>query len=439
MERATIDPDVGQRLDHLPVTRLHCLAIGLCALGFAFDLFEIALGSALSAVFSADPNPAVRGQLSTLLASVYVGAAFGAPILGWIGDRYGRRLTLMGALLLMSVASLGGAASGSITELTVWRAIAGLALGGFPPLMIAYLTDMLPAGRRAQMIFVTIAIGSLGPAMGIFLIRTLVPIAPMGLEAWRWGFIAGGAGAGVVGLLFHFMPESPRWLHTRGRHKEARHQCGRLEVSAAVLGAVPLKPGMPGPSTAASGWRQWPLVATLFFLAPWSTVAFPLLTGAILTQKGFRLSDTLLYVGLSCFGQLAGTLLASLGIDRIGRRAALVVCATGMAACGWVFVSSQAPVWLIASSFGFGLVTMLFISVLNIYASELFPTATRATAISSAWALNRIGAACAPMLLLPLMASAGAQAMFGVIGASLLASMLVLAIAPPGAPGRAVN
>ena len=352
-------PSIAARLDRVPFTRLHAFAIALCALGFGFDLLEMMLGSALAAVFSSPPHAAAPGQLSLLLSSVFAGAAVGAPLSGWIADRHGRRLTLIGLLLLLCVGSFGAAFSTDIGGVTAWRCVSGLALGGFPPLVITYLTDLLPAGRRGPFMMVTIGIATLGPAAGIFLVRALTPLQPLGLEAWRWGFIVGGGGSGLAGLLFLLLPESPRWLATAGR-------------------------------------RSWPLAAALSFLSPWSTVAFPLLSGAILAQKGFKVTDTLLYVGLSTFGPLVGNLLIATVIDRIGRRTAMVACSIGMMAAGTAFVVSGTPVALIVSSFAFTLLVSMQLSFLNLYLSELFPTETRGRAVAGAWAMNRVGAALSP-------------------------------------------
>jgi putative MFS transporter len=431
-------PNISQRLDRLPVTVLHVFAAGLCALGFTFDLLEIALGSALSALFSTPASAAAPLQLSLLLASVYVGATVGAPLCGVLADRHGRRVALISVLALLAGASLGGAFSDGIGQLTAWRCLAGFALGGYPPLMIAYLTDLAPAGRRGVLVLATVAIGTLGPAAGIFLVRWLEPIRPFGIEGWRWAFIIGGTGAALVALLMRALPESPRWLHGVGRHGQAEAACLRLERSRPLLAALPPEPAIEA-ATAPPAARRWTLVAALFFLSPWSTVAFPLLSGAMLAQKGFRLSDTLLYVGLSAFGPLAGTLLAAAGIDRIGRRTAMTLCAGAMGGFGTLFAVSMAPVWLVCGSFGFGLFVSLFVSVLNLYAAELFPTGERATAIAGAWACNRVGATLAPLLLLPLLAGGGPVAMFSVIGASLLGSVALLAIAPPGRQRRPVG
>lgn len=433
-------PTIAERLDRVPFTRLHAVAIALCGLGFGFDLLEMMLGSALAAVFSSPPNAAAPGQLSKLLSSVFVGAAVGAPLSGWLADRYGRRLTLIGLLLLLCAGSFGAAFSTNITGVTAWRCVSGLALGGFPPLVITYLTDLLPAGRRGPFMMVTIALATLGPTAGIFLVRTLTPLQPMGLEAWRWGFIAGGAGSGLAGILFFLLPESPRWLAARLRVAEADRECLRFERSPAWLAPAP--PALPAPAATKTDVvvpkRSWPLAAALSFLSPWSTVAFPLLSGAILAQKGFKVTDTLLYVGLSTFGPLVGNLLVATVIDRIGRRTAMVACSIGMLAAGTVFVMSGTPLLLIASSFTFTLLVSMQLSFLNLYLSELFPTETRGRAVAGAWGLNRVGAALSPLLLLPLLHGKGADTMFAVIAATLLATVALLAFAPSGAARRAV-
>ncbi len=436
--QAVNEADIGSRLDKLPVTRLHVLAIGLCALGFLFDLLEIALGSALAAVFSMPPHAAQSQQLSLLLASVYIGAVIGAPLMGWWADRHGRRVALMVVFLWLAFTSLGAAASNDVLWLTTFRGLAGLSLGACPPLVIAFLTDLVPADRRGMLVFVTVAIATLGAPAAIFLVRWLTPLQPLGIEAWRWAFVVGGIGAAVVGVLFRFVPESPRWLSANGRHDEAQRACAAFERSPAVLptsrtdAAITRADNSDDVMRPGQHKRRWLVVASLFLLSPWSTVAFPLLTGAVLAHKGFELQDTLLYVGLSLFGPLIGTLMASLGIDRIGRRAALALCAAAMVASGIGFSASNAPLWLIVSSVAFTIAAALYVSTLNVYGAELFPTRTRASSIASAWAFNRVGAAVAPLVLLPLLRHGGAMAMFAVIAATLIASIVLLAVSPRG-------
>lgn len=431
-------PTVAARLDRVPFTLLHGVVVAVCALGFGFDLLEMSLGSALAAVFSNPAQGATPTQLSMLLSSVFVGAIAGAPLSGWCADRHGRQRTLAALLLLLCVTSAGAAFSAGISSLIAWRCLAGLALGGFPPLVITYLTDVLPASRRGPFMMVTIGLATFGPVAGIFLVRALTPLQPLGLDAWRWGFIAGSAGAAVAGALFLLLPESPRWLAARMRVRDADLACLRFERSPSLLAAQAPAPATSGTAIRAPR-RAWPLAAALSFLSPWSTVAFPLLTGAVLAGKGYTLTDTLLYVGLSTAGPCVGNLIAAAGIDRIGRRAAMVLCALGMLGAGAVFVASGTPAVLAASSFFFTLLVSMQLSFLNLYLSELFPTQARARAVAGAWACNRVGAALGPLILLPILRGQGAITMFAVIAATLLAGIALVACAPAGGARRQVG
>ncbi|MEC5398979.1 MFS transporter [Uliginosibacterium sp. H1] len=430
--------DLVARLDRLPLTRMHLLVMVVCAAGFAFDLMEIALGSVMSAVFSAPPHAVGATQLSWLLAAVYIGAVAGAPLLGRLADRVGRRVCLSGVLLLLAVSSFAAAASPDVFWLTVCRVISGIALGAFPPLMIAYLTDLLPPLNRGRLIFVVVAFASLGPPLGVLMVRALMPVQPLGIDAWRWGLFVGGVGALVVAALFRRLPESPRWLIAQGREQEALAAGGWFLRSRPLRAAGAFTRLVPPPTEMATGRGRLSLVAALFFLSPWSTVAFPLLSGALLVGKGFRLQDSLLYVAFSSFGPVVGTLAAALVVDRMERRVAMALCAVAMLASGWLFITWDSPGGLVAASILFSLFGALYVPSINVYGAELVPTRGRAAAIAGCWALNRLGAAIAPLLLVPLLRNSGPQTMFVVIAASLIATLALLSIAPRGAARQAV-
>jgi putative MFS transporter len=441
IDTTTDSSDVATRLDRLPVTALHLMVLGVCALGFVFDLMEVALGSVLAAVFSTPPNAVPSQQLAVLLASMYLGAVIGAPLLGWVADRHGRRVTLVGVLLWLGASSAAAAFSTGLEALTICRALSGLALGAYPPLMISYLTDLLPPARRGTLFMLMASVAALGPPLGIFGVRALAPFQSPGMEAWRWGLALGAAGATVVGLLFFLLlPESPRWLKSKERIAEAERACSAFERSRVVLAAGAEAPTRSVAEADAPSRRgPWPRVATLFLLSPWATVAFPLLTGAILAQKGFGLSDTLLYVGVSTFGPLIGSALAALGLDRLERRRLLMLCAAAMIVGGALFVQTSAPWLLVLANLVFGIAGAVYISAMSLYGSELFPTSRRAASLAGAWSLNRLGAVAAPFLLLPLLKLSGPSAMFAVIAATLAASIVILALSPQGRQGQSVS
>ncbi|HSI48799.1 MAG TPA: MFS transporter [Ideonella sp.] len=443
-----LEGDIAARMDRLPVTWLHGLAMLICALGMMLDTLEMAFGGVLAAVFSAPPNPVPAGELSLLLAAVFLGAMLGAPLLGWWADRKGRRTALVSLMLWIAAVSLAAGMLHGVMPLTLCRFLSGLALGGYPPIVIAYLTDLLPPRRRGTLIFCSLSLSLLGPPAAIFLVRWLTPLQPLGLEGWRWGFLLGSAGALLSGLMFLALPESPRWLQARGRSAQAEAGCQAFERSRRLAGTAAM-PDLPETEVrteasaehdgAAHTGRRWPWVAGLFSLSPWATVAFPLLTGAVLTQRGFKLDAALLIFGLSSLGPLLGTLLASTVMDRFDRRLSMAACAVAMLACGAAFVFSSGTTALIVAMALFNLAISLYVTLLTVYGAELFPTRSRASATAGAWALNRTGAALGPLLLVPMLRDAGPAAMFAVVAASLVATLVLLSLAPRGRERRAVS
>jgi putative MFS transporter len=434
----------------LPVTPLHGAIVVLCALGLLFDVIEAALSNALSAVFSAPPYQVQPYQLSLLLASVFVGGVIGAPLLGLMADRYGRCLTLGVALLFLALSSTVAATSPDIDWLTALRVFSGLALGAYPPLMVAYLSDVLPPARRGMLIMTCGAIGFLGAPAVIFLIRWLTPLQPLGFEAWRWALAFGAIGSGIVGALFFCLPESPRWLAATGRHREAEQAWRRFERSAgdrprAASVADSKEEAQPAAesfwSASARTYRlRAILLSAMYFLSPWATIGFPLLSGAVLVEKGFRVSDSLLYLGVAMLGPSLGVLAGALVIDRFERRTTLVLCGGLMALIGLAFAASGAPLALMILGTAFNLSAAIYIGTLSIYAAELFPTSLRASVSSTAWAVNRIASAVVPIALLPVLKTHGAVAMFAVIAIALIGDMiLALAFGPRGLTRRPVE
>jgi len=430
-ERAEAAAMIGE-LDRAPLTRLHLFILVACALGFSFDLAEIAFGGVLSALFSAPPHPVDPSLLGWLLAAVYIGAIVGAPVLGWLADRFGRRPVMLGALLILTATSIGVAFSPNIPTLIVFRGLSGVALGAYPPLMIAFMTDIFPPARRGALVFAAVAIGYLGPPGIIFFVRWIGTATPLGLEAWRWAFVVATIGAAICTLMFAAVPESPRWLIGRGRLAEARRSLDRLRASPAVRTAAPPPDTADaelesGPMSAASFTRRVAYLVIAYFLTPWATVGFTVLSGAVLVQKGINPQDSVLYVGVSTFGPLVGTLLAGTIVDRLPRRSALIGLAALMIVVGLAFGVVTDPLSLMASGLVFNLLVNLFTPVIVLYAAELFTTGRRAQGTSWGWAANRVGAALVPLALLPLLKAQGPLVMFVVIAGTLLAFIALVA------------
>lgn len=437
---------VGEvQVDSLPLTRLHIFILVVCAAGFSFDLAEIAFGGILSAIFSAPPHAIDQSQLAWLLAAVYIGAIGGAPVLGWLADRHGRQRVLFWSLIIIAVTSIGAGSSPNTETLILFRGLSGFALGAYPPLMIAFMTDIFPASRRGPLVLVAVAIGYLGPPGLIFFVRGLDTATPLGLEAWRWAFLIAGTGAAVCAILFRFVPESPRWLLTQGRTVEAMRAFERFAASPTVGRTVPAKTeqlntSAYGSMSQSAFVRSLAFLIVAYLLMPWATVGFSTLSGAVLVEKGINPKDSILYVGVSTFGPLLGTIIGGFVVDRVERRSALILLAIGMGVLGIVFALVDSPVSLMATGLLFNLLVNLFTPVIVLYAAEMFTTDRRAQGASWGWASNRFASALVPLALLPLLHAQGPLAMFVVIAATLLAFVAIVAIfGPRGEAGRVIT
>jgi MFS transporter, putative metabolite:H+ symporter len=444
---------VDQRLDRLPVTRLHVAILALCTLGLAADIGEVALSNTFSAIFLAAPYHATRGEVAWLLAAVFAGGAVGAPVFGWWADRSGRRAALQIALVILVASSVAVAASPNIMWMTLFRFTSGLALGGYPPLTAAYLSDVLPPTRRGVMMMLCGALAFRGAPAMIFLVRWLTPLAPLAVEGWRWALIAGAIVSAITAGLFLCVPESPRWLAALSRSAQAEKNYRRFQRAAGAASHAILQPHQahsPDHVVQRAGFRalreaprhvqRLSLLAALYALGPWATIGFPLLSAAVMIQKGFRVGDSLLFAGISMFGPTLGIGAAAFFVDRIGRRLALTLCAAVMAVIGLAFAISTTFVPLLVLGSSFNLLSAVYSAILALYGAELFPTKLRGSATSAAWGVGRVVSALVPLALLPLLGTHGPRAMFGVIAAALLISLLLIAVAgPPGLARRPVE
>lgn len=440
---AAPEATIAERLDALPFCRLRLAIFAVATLALFADIAEVALGNALGAVFQAPPRSMTQTELSFFLAAIFAGGAVGAPIFGTLGDRLGRRLALQGALVMVAAGSLGAAASSDATTLIGFRFLSGLGIGACPPLIAAYLADVMPPRWRGTMVCLCAGLAFLGAPAIIFLMRATSPAA-LGLEGWRWALGSGALLALLAAALLALLPESPRWLAATGRSAEAEAALLRFGRRSAGRSAAPVVPsGMAGQMPEAVRHRDAPgarapllFLCSLYALAPWATIGFPLMSGAVMVAKRFSIGDSVVAAGLIMFGPVIGNLLVAPVIDRVGRRASLIACAVAMSVLGLAFAAATAFVPLVGIGIAFAFCSAIYASVLGVYAAEIVPTGLRASRTSIAWGLGRLVSVFVPLVFFALMHHVGVWAMFALIAAALSLSAALVAVAGPRGRSR---
>jgi putative MFS transporter len=401
--------EAGERVGAESLSMLHIAEIALCSTGFAIDLSEIAMGNALPAIFSSGSQAVGPLALSLLISSVYVGAVLGAPAGGLMASRWGMRATLTGILLWLAVTSGVAAASANVAGLSIARLLSGFALGAYPPLMIAYLAHIAPPRHRARVVLIACGLAYLGPPAAIFGTRWLTPIGPYGIDGWRWPFAIAALLAVFAAAAFRTLPEVRPWQdagspmsRNPGRFARPDDVPAHSDGESAAMDALA---GRRFHLFRREFRRRLVVLFVLLVLTPFATVAFPALTGPALLARGVSLSNALLYVGLATFGPVIGTLASGLFLDRLSRPFALMMWPSVMIAMVLIFFTAPAPSLAAAAVIGFGIASSIYLPTLVLGGSELFPAAMRPLATSLTWTGNRLGAALAPVLLLPLIHS----------------------------------
>ncbi|CAN7237910.1 MFS transporter [Bosea sp. LjRoot90] len=425
---------IAERLDALPLCRLRLALFGVLTLALFADIAEVALGNALGAVFQAPPRAMTQAELSLFLAAIFAGGAVGAPIFGMLGDRFGRRLTLQVALVVIAVGSLGAAASSDPIALIGFRFLSGLGIGACPPLIAAYMADVMPPRWRGTLSCLCAGLAFLGAPAIIFLMRATSPTL-FAIEGWRWALGSGALVAVVAAGLLALLPESPRWLAAAGRFAEADAALQRFGMQSKVPLAAPEGTGAASQTALDRPQidlgRRLLLLCALYALAPWATIGFPLMSGAVMVAKQFSIGDSVIAAGLIMFGPALGNLLVASVIDRIGRKASLIGAASAMAVLGLAFAAATTFLPLVALGIAFALASAIYASVLAIYAAEIIPTELRASRTSMAWGVGRFISIFVPLVFFALIHQVGAWSMFVLIAAALGLSAALVAVAGP--------
>uniref|UniRef100_A0A7R9ZYA5 Hexose transporter 1 n=1 Tax=Pyrodinium bahamense TaxID=73915 RepID=A0A7R9ZYA5_9DINO len=166
------------------------------------------------------PHKLSSVQQELVISFVVLGAFLGAIASGYLNPYYGRRRLLIGASLLFIAGDCFEASAKSLGAMLVARVIVGLGVGISSHTVPLYIAECAPAHLRGSLCFLNDMMVTVGQVTSAFVSTMFFSWEVR--AGWRWilGFAACPSSCMLVG--FWFMPESPRWLISRGRHDEAK-------------------------------------------------------------------------------------------------------------------------------------------------------------------------------------------------------------------------
>jgi MFS transporter, putative metabolite:H+ symporter len=388
----TIEGFVGTSLDSAKISPLHVKVIALIAAGYFFDVIDlIVLGSLIPDMLAS--KFATGAEAAWIGSATVLGMFVGAAGQGQFSDRWGRKTVYQFNLLLFGIFTILGALAPTVWWLVAARFIAGLGLGGEQPLAFAYAGEYSPKAIRGRILAIVHFIGG----ACVWPIASLFTLFFRDSIGWRGVWIVIGIGALIVWLFRFALPESPRYLATHGKSKEALDVLGRLRIAG---------PKEPLTTSAASDTKSDPF-AIVFKMFPRRVIAGMICFSAffgvaiglgtwlpnIMTEKGFTITKSLTFT----FGMTLAVPCASLfmmyALDRFGRKITSVCAFVAAGLMAIVFANAVTDTQLLIAGFVMIFCIQVAGNSMQIFASEVFPTNARASGFGWAAGVGRLATA----------------------------------------------
>ncbi|MED3793454.1 sugar porter family MFS transporter [Niallia alba] len=173
--------------------------------------------------FMSDENqlnltPVTEGLVTS---SLLFGAAFGAVFVGRLADLYGRRKSILYLALIFFVATLGCTLAPNVLLMVIFRFLLGLAVGGASVTVPTFLAEMSPAERRGRMVTQNELMIVTGQLLAFTINAIIGNVFGDATHVWRYMLVVAAVPAVFLFFGMFRVPESPRWLASKGRKEEA--------------------------------------------------------------------------------------------------------------------------------------------------------------------------------------------------------------------------
>jgi MFS family permease len=413
---------IPARLDRLRWTPFHTrLVLGL-GTAWVLDGLSVTIASSVSSKLTQANTLDLSTAQAASIGTVYlVGEVIGALVFGRLSDSLGRRRLFVWTLAVYLFGTALTAATqkggGWIVYLYATRVIAGMGIGGEYSAINSAIDEMMPAryrGRTDVWINGTYWLGAIIGTLTTFLLLSSVRTG----AGWRIAWLVGPALAFVIIFVRRNLPESPRWLMTHGREREAEEAIRRIE-EAAIRDGQRLDPV---PESAAItivpekrygyltllrvAFRYYPqravLGATLMITQSFLYNAIFFTYALVLTKFYHVSNNTVPLYGLAfAVGNLAGPLLLGHLFDTVGRKKMIsgtyVISGAILAFSAWLFAAGilsaagQTFIWIVIFFFASAGASAGYLTV-----SEIFPIEIRAEALAVFFAIAQIVGAIGP-------------------------------------------
>ncbi|MDO5033211.1 MFS transporter [Corynebacterium sp.] len=433
----------NERLDRLPVTGTHKRLLVGSGIGWALDAMDVGLISFIMAALAV--HWGITPTQSSWLASVgFIGMALGATFGGLLADKFGRRHVFALTLLIYGLATGASALATGLGVLIVFRFIVGLGLGAELPVASTLISEFSPVKVRGRMVVLLEAFWAVGWILAAIIGTFVVGASESG---WRWALALGMVPAFYALYVRMRLPESVRFLESKGRHEEAENIVASFEQKAQEEGkelpataAAPTYPEEEVNST--SIWSpalrgRTAALWTIWFCVNLSYYGAFIWIPSLLVADGFSLVKSFSFTLIMTLAQLPGYAMAGWLIEVWGRRATLATFLIGSACAAAMYGTAGSVPMIIVSGCLLSFFNLGAWGALYAVGPELYPTHLRGAGTGAAAGFGRVASIIAPLIVPVILHSAGAGWLFALFAAA-FAIAAAAAFALPEQRGKAL-
>lgn len=440
--------NIGARLDRLPNSSWH-IKMWLVTAFALLVCWSNGIGGAVQNILLNEIHWLEPGsKLLALWSTTYTaGQLFGALIGGPIGDKIGRKKSILLYEIIHIIAMIGGAVSPNIYVLYVFRLIQGLGLGALLVVLFAGFTEYVPGRNRGTWSSRTSFIGNwahpICNGIALLVVSTGVSYA----LNWRIQFMIPSVLSIAASILVaKKFPESPRWLEAQGRIEEADELMTKIEKEIETATGKPL----PEVTEEAKQVKQLPYSALFkgkllrrtivgsLVLIGMNTIQYTLMNWmpSMLSSLGYDTSQSQFMTMFGLFGAPFGIFIASLIMDKIPRKAMGVILLAVMAVFGIITGRQSSMGGLILWTFLLNTAIYMYVCYASaVYVPEMWPTSAKLSGSGFSNAMGRVSNIFFPFLVTYVANSAGANGVFiliSVVAVIIAVSILFLGIETRG-------
>jgi Arabinose efflux permease len=400
------------RLDRLPLLSFHrrlSTILGLSLLIEGADTILVAVVATLI-VASFHVNGALLG---ILLASVYVGQMIGAPIFGIIGDKFGRKRSLVIALAVISVLSIVTAFAQNFTWLLISRMLTGIGIGGCTPTATALFNEYMPSTRRGRSAIGMQIFYAIGFSFSPLVTLIILPLAGPNL-GWRLVLAVGALPLFLIPFVILGLKESVRWQLNKKHIEQAEITVNQLEEQATArygeLAEPKPKPHSETPRIHLSeifsrygrrtivSWVQW-------FVSGFVLAGFFGWLPTMATTAGLSIQQSQLVELAFGIVSLSVLFIIAAVVDRYGRKRIYEACFAAIGVGALIVALCFGPLhlanWVALVVGGYIMAGGAYCTVIMnfLYTNEIYPTHMRASAFSLCKCVNAIASILSPIIL----------------------------------------